>query len=80
MKPTRNSTRKWAKELDLLSRLSNALAVTGDEQEVRAIVYEELKEFEASMRTDAMGNVLVTQGSGKTASESCWRVTWTKSA
>lgn len=54
------------KELDLLSRLSNALAVTGDEQEVRAIVYEELKKFEASMRTDAMGNVLVTRkGSGK---------------
>lgn len=53
------------KELDLLSRLSNALAVSGDEQEVRAIVYDELKEFSESMHTDAMGNVLVTrQGSG----------------
>lgn len=51
-------------ELDLLSRLSNALSVSGDEQEVRAIVYEELKEFEDHMHTDAMGNVLVTrQGS-----------------
>ncbi|HHX07918.1 MAG TPA: M42 family metallopeptidase [Chloroflexi bacterium] len=48
-------------ELDLLSRLSNALAVSGDEQEVRAIVYEELKEFEDNMHTDAMGNVLVTR-------------------
>ncbi|MDD3948727.1 MAG: hypothetical protein PHT43_04605, partial [Anaerolineaceae bacterium] len=48
-------------ELDLLNRLSNALAVSGDEQEVRAIVYEELKEFEDNMHTDAMGNVLVTR-------------------
>ncbi|NLE82985.1 MAG: M42 family metallopeptidase [Chloroflexi bacterium] len=52
-------------ELDLLSRLSNAMAVSGDEQEVRAIVYEELAEFEGNMHTDAMGNVLVTrEGSG----------------
>ena len=49
------------KELDLLTRLSNALAVSGDEQEVREIVYEELKEFKDSMKTDAMGNVLVTR-------------------
>ncbi len=47
------------KELDLLTRLSNSLAVSGDEQEVREIVYEELQEFEDSMHTDAMGNVLV---------------------
>ena len=53
------------KELDLLSRLSNALSVSGDEQEVREIVYAELEEFKDSMHTDAMGNVLVTrQGSG----------------
>ena len=53
------------KELDLLSRLSNALSVSGDEQEVREIVYTELEEFKDSMHTDAMGNVLVTrQGSG----------------
>lgn len=65
------TTKKFApklgkKELDLLTRLSNALAVSGDEQEVRTIIYEELKEFEGSMHTDAMGNVLVTrEGSGK---------------
>jgi len=47
------------KELDLLTRLSNSLAVSGDEQEVREIVYEELQEFKDSMHTDAMGNVLV---------------------
>lgn len=60
------SPRLGKKELDLLTRLSNALAVSGDEQEVRAIVYEELKEFESSMHTDAMGNVIVVrEGSGK---------------
>lgn len=53
------------KELELLTRLSNALAVSGDEQEVREIVYEELKEFEDYMHTDAMGNVLVKrEGTG----------------
>lgn len=52
-------------ELDLLSRLSNALAVSGDEQEVREIVYEQLQDFKDSMHTDAMGNVLVRhEGSG----------------
>lgn len=52
-------------ELDLLSRLSNALSVSGDEQEVREIVYAELQEFKDSMHTDAMGNVLVhREGSG----------------
>lgn len=62
----RFSPRLGKKELDLLTRLSNALAVSGDEQEVRAIVYEELKEFESSMHTDAMGNVIVVrEGSGK---------------
>lgn len=60
------SPRLGKKELDLLTRLSNALAVSGDEQEVRAIVYEELKEFESSMHTDAMGNVIVVrEGSGR---------------
>lgn len=49
------------KELDLLTRLSNALSVSGDEQEVREIVYEELKKFKDSMHTDAMGNILVTR-------------------
>lgn len=71
MAKTVETTKKFSpklgkKELDLLSRLSNALAVSGDEQEVRAIVYEELKEFEDSMHTDAMGNVIVVRkGSGK---------------
>jgi endoglucanase len=54
------------KELDLLTRLSNALSVSGDEQEVREIVYEELKPLDLPMHTDAMGNVLVRhEGKGK---------------
>lgn len=71
MENTVETTKKFTpqfgeQELDLLSRLSNALAVSGDEQEVRKIVYEELKEFEGSMHTDAMGNVIVVrEGSGE---------------
>lgn len=71
MAKTVETTKKFSpkfgkKELDLLTRLSNALAVSGDEQEVRAIVYEELKEFEDSMHTDAMGNVIVVrEGRGR---------------
>lgn len=55
------SPKMGKKELDLLTRLSNALAVSGDEQEVREIVYAELQEFKDSMHTDAMGNVLVSR-------------------
>ena len=47
------------KELDLLTRLSNSLAESGDEHEMREIVYEEQQKFKDTMRTDAMGNVLV---------------------
>lgn len=55
------SPKMGKKELDLLTRLSNALAVSGDEQEIREIVYAELQEFKDSMHTDAMGNVLVSR-------------------
>lgn len=52
-------------ELDLLSKLCNSVSVSGDEQEVRAIVLEELHEFAAVTKVDAMGNVLVRrEGTG----------------
>jgi len=53
-------------ELALLTRLCNALSASGDEQEVRAIVLEELSDFADSTKVDAMGNVLVRrEGKGE---------------
>lgn len=54
------------KELALLSRLCDALAVSGDEQEIRDIVMEELEGHADEMRVDHLGNLLVTKkGKGK---------------
>lgn len=53
-------------ELALLTRLCNAVSVSGDEQEVRAIVTEELRDFADLTKVDAMGNVLVRrEGTGE---------------
>lgn len=53
-------------QIDLLERLCNAMAVSGDEQEVRQIVLDELKPLELDTKVDALGNVLVTRrGSDK---------------
>ena len=46
-------------ELALLTKLCNAVSVSGDEQEVRAIVLDELRDFADVTKVDAMGNVLV---------------------
>lgn len=56
---TKFNPRLGKKELDLLTRLCNALSVSGDEQEIRAIVTEELRDFADVTKVDAMGNVLV---------------------
>lgn len=47
------------KQLSLLEKLCNAVAVSGNEGEVRRIVMEELKDVADEMTVDAMGNVLV---------------------
>ena len=47
------------KQLSLLEKLCNAVAVSGNEGEVRRIVMEELKGVADEMTVDAMGNVLV---------------------
>lgn len=60
-KPTIGSS-----QLKLLERLCNAIAVSGDEGEVRAIVLEEIKGHADDVRVDALGNVLATRaGSAK---------------
>jgi putative aminopeptidase FrvX len=47
-----------AAQIRLLERLCNACAVSGDEQEVRAIVLEQVRPHVSEVRVDAMGNVL----------------------
>ncbi len=48
-------------QLKLLERLCNAIAVSGDEGEVRRIVLEEVKPYADEVRVDALGNVLATR-------------------
>ena len=56
-------------QLKLLEKLCNAVAVSGDEGEVRLIVLEEIKGYADEVRVDALGNVLVTKkGTGPSAS------------
>ncbi|HSM23715.1 MAG TPA: hypothetical protein VK856_02515 [Anaerolineaceae bacterium] len=48
-------------QVNLLEKLSNAVSVSGEESEVRAIVMEELQDYADQIKTDALGNVLVTR-------------------
>ncbi len=60
-----NTPRIGNTQLKLLEKLCNAVAVSGDEGEVRRIVLEELRPVADEIKVDALGNVLVTKiGSG----------------
>jgi putative aminopeptidase FrvX len=48
-----------AQQYALLEQLSNACAVSGGEQEVRAIVLEQVRPLADKVKVDALGNVLV---------------------
>jgi putative aminopeptidase FrvX len=48
-------------QLKLLERLTNVIAVSGDEGEVRKIVLEEIKPYADDVKVDAMGNILATK-------------------
>ncbi|MCX6081065.1 MAG: M42 family peptidase [Chloroflexi bacterium] len=50
-----------ASQFKLLEKLCNAVAVSGDEGEVRKIVLEEVKKYADTVKVDALGNVLVTR-------------------
>ncbi len=53
-------------DLNLLEKLCNACAVSGDEGEVRRIVLEEIRPYVDEVTVDAMGNVLaVRRGKGE---------------
>lgn len=54
-----------AAQIELLERLSNAMGVSGDEHEVRAIVLSELKDRVDQIQVDALGNVLAVRRSSK---------------
>lgn len=65
------SPRMGPEEIAQLARLTDALAVSGDEQEVRAMVLEEVKDLADEVKVDALGNVLVTKRGKK---PNCLRV------
>lgn len=48
-------------QLKLLEKLCNAIAVSGDEGEVRKIVFEEIEEYADAVNVDALGSVLATR-------------------
>lgn len=48
-------------QVELLEKLCNASAVSGDEGEVRKIILEEVKPYADTVKVDALGNVLVTK-------------------
>ncbi len=48
-------------QIELLERLCNAVAVSGDEREVRAIVLKELEGVADQIQVDALGNVLAAR-------------------
>jgi len=50
-------------QLKLIESLSNAVGVSGDEGEIRAIVMRELKDCADEIKIDPLGNVLVTHHS-----------------
>lgn len=54
-------TRFSKNHLSLIERLSNALAVSGDESEIRAIIKKELKPLNLDFKTDNMGNLLISK-------------------
>jgi len=49
-----------SEQLSLLEKLSNAVGVSGDEGEIRKIIFAELESVADEIKVDALGNVLVT--------------------
>ncbi len=48
-------------QLRLLEKLCNAVAVSGDERQVRRLVMDQIKPYVKEMRIDALGNLLASQ-------------------
>ena len=50
-----------AAQFKLLGKLCSAISVSGDENEVRKIVIEEVEPHADEIKVDALGNLLVTR-------------------
>ena len=64
-------------QIKLLEKLCNAVAVSGDEGEVRQIVLDEVRPFADEVKVDALGSVLVTR-KGTAAKRGKARICWRK--
>jgi len=54
-----NSTTLDKKQFNLLEKLTQAMAISGDEGEVRSIILEEIRPYATDYKVDALGNLLV---------------------
>jgi len=63
-----------AAQIKLLEKLCNAVAVSGEEGEVRKIVLEEVKPYADDVKVDALGNILVRKSAKKSAGKKPLRV------
>jgi endoglucanase len=63
---TRNTNTDWENNMKLLKKLSETAGIPGREDAIRDIIRGELKSKATSIKTDAMGNIIVyRKGSGK---------------
>ena len=53
-----NSTTLDKKQFTLLEKLSHAMALSGDESEVRSIILDEIRPYITDFKVDALGNLL----------------------
>ncbi|HCC78130.1 MAG: hypothetical protein A2X25_05010 [Chloroflexi bacterium GWB2_49_20] len=56
-----NTTTLDKKQTDLLAKLSYAMALSGDEGEVRNIILDEIHSYITDYKIDALGNLLITR-------------------
>jgi endoglucanase len=56
-----------SEQIKLLEKLSNAVALSGDELEIRKIIFSELTGIVDEIKVDAMGNVLAIRKARKNA-------------
>jgi tetrahedral aminopeptidase len=59
--PTQPTLETGPALVELIENLCNASGVTGDENEVRAIILEKVKPYADEVKVDALGNVLVSR-------------------
>ena len=53
-------------QLKLIEKLCNSIGISGDEDEVRKIVLDEIKPYTDEVKVDTLGNVLaIKHGRGK---------------